>query len=151
MGFSARAVAAMTEANGHLRVPGLLRKGPATPGWCSGLSSRQCEETPRASGHAFTGDASKIPFVEGEESTRSPGSDRASSGVLFDGIESPLLGGGDREGVWQRSRSRSRSSRSLRSGREVRVAVVRNLSRRGLSRERLHEGVRAAGVLASPS
>jgi len=71
---------------------------------------------------AFTGDALEISFVarRGEH----PGvPDRIGlQGVLLGGIRSLHR---DRESVWQRSRSHSRSSRSLRSDREGRVAAMR--------------------------
>jgi len=115
VGFSARGVAAMTEANG---------RHSSTRGWRAGLASRQIRGGASGDGAAPL-PAMRWRLVRGKAREATRGPDRIGPRTVASRRDrSPH---GDREGVWQRSRSRSRSSRSLRSDREVRVAAAHSL------------------------
>jgi len=96
MRFSARGVAAMTEANGRPRVPHVLRKELAIPGRRASSSFRQTRgELAASAARLHRRCAGDLVRGKARGAPRSPGSDRASRcASRWDSISSP--GSGER-------------------------------------------------------
>jgi len=129
-------------------------RGWRHPAWRAGPPLGYSRRSRRQRQHAFTGVRRRSRSWQGEGSTQGP-SDRALMiKQLIGAPRRDRLPKGSREGVWQRSRSRSRSSRSpavvVGSRSPQARSVLTGAFRRGFSQS-LFQEKRVTGVFASPS